>query len=141
MNNNEINPQTQYVLSYNNEDFYCNSIGVTSINNIDSSIKTDLSAFCKDPNLHGTFYKKNNCSLHNNTDITDLSQDNQKCALLNQLCENEQNFKQIKEIQTTHSASNSRYSDTDSVYKTELLKSVNLGIGILILSSIIYKSY
>lgn len=141
MNNTEINPQTQYILSYNNEDFYCNSIGLTSINNIDPGIKTDISTFCKDPNLYGSFYKKNDCSLHNDTEITALSQNNAKCALLNQLCENEQNFKQIKEIQTTHSASNSRYSDMDFVYKTELLKSVNLGIGILILSSLIYKSY
>jgi len=141
MNNTEINPQNQYVLSYNNDDFYCNSIGLTSINKIDPSINTDLPTFCKDPKLYGSFYKEKKCSLHNNIDISYVSDINTKCALLNQLCENQQKFKQIKEIQTIHSAANSRYNDMDSVYKTEFLKGINLGIGILILSSIIYKSY
>lgn len=131
MNNKE--PQNQYILSYNNDDFYCNSIGLTTIKDIDPNINVDLTTFCKNPTSNGNFYNQNNCSSYNNNNVS--------CNLINQLCENLNNFNQIKEIQTTHSASNSRYSDINSFYKTELLKSVNLGIGILILSFVIYKNY
>jgi hypothetical protein len=133
MNNKEINPQNQYVVSYNNDDFYCNSIGLTTLNNIDSNINVDLSTFCKNPNSYGEFYKKEKCDSTFNT--------NDSCNLINELCENQNNFNKIKELQTTHSVANSRYSDIDSFYKTEVLKSVNLGIGIFILSFIIYKNY
>ena len=138
MNNKKTNPQSQYVVSYNKDDFYCNSIGVTTLTNIDSTINVDLPTFCKNPNSYH-YYKNNNCSLYPTSQSKNI--ENTKCALLNQLCKNDIKFNEIKDIQTNHSASNSRYGDISSFYNTELIKSINLGVGILLLSSIIYKQY
>jgi hypothetical protein len=142
MNSREINPAGQYVVSYNNDDFYCNQYDLvnyvfTKIDNPNLGNKT-LQSFCSNRDIG--FYKNNNCK-----DIADAkSNDNinkQKCAVLNELCKNNENYDKLKEVQTTHYASNGRYNDMSVFYDTEMLKSVNLGIGMLGLSLIIHKLY
>lgn len=137
MDNSEINPQKQFVVSYNDNDFYCNLIGLNILKQIDNNI-TNVDDFCKDPVTSSIFYKTNNCSNELIYDNNNLPKS--KCAIMNQICQNKKNQENLKELQTTHSAANSRYQDMDSFYNTEVLKTANLGIGILILVSIIYRN-
>ena len=133
MNNGEVTPTSQYVLSYNNNDFHSNNSALVSNIFKDQSIK-DVKTFCKNKNSYD-FYSKN-CNKQRKTD-----EEKQKCAALDKLCENNEKYNKLKEIQTTHYASSGRYNDTTQYHNTEMIKSVNLGIGIIGLSFIIYTLY
>jgi len=140
MNSREINPSEQYLVSYNSEDFYCNQYSL--VKNVFTKIDNDnlgnkpLQSFCEKQDTG--FYNNNNCK--NVTHIIESDSENkQKCAVLNELCKNNENYSKLKEIQTTHYASNGRYSDMIGFYNTEILKTANLGIGILALALVIYK--
>jgi len=142
MNNGEVTPTSQYVLSYNNNDFYSNNPALVNniFTNIDGSLKTkNIQSFCKDKNTN-TFYKNNTCSNFVNID-TAIYESHRKCAVLNELCKNNENYSKLKKIQTTHYASSGRYNDTTQYHNTEMIKSVNLGIGIIGLSFVIYTLY
>jgi len=120
MNNGEVTPSSQYVLSYNNNDFYSNNKTL-----VDYSFQkkiTDLQTECNNNTPYNT----------GNKEINDV---------LNELCKNNKNYSKLKEIQTTHYASSGRYNDTTQYHNTEMIKSVNLGIGIIGLSLIIYTLY
>lgn len=121
--NTETNPINQYIVSYNENDFYCNSIGNTVFKDILGNSYSSSS--CKDTL----------CDDINNNDIDKAN----KCNVLKGICINQKNHDTLKEIQTTHSVSTSRFQDMNSFYNTEVLKSVNLGIGIVFLSFIIYR--
>jgi|LakMenEpi03Aug12_release.lakeMendotaPanAssembly.Ray.scaffolds.fasta_scaffold895226_1 hypothetical protein len=56
------------------------------------------------------------------------------------LCDNQTFHQKLKEMQTTHSGADSRFEDINQIYNVEYLKMVNLGVGILSLSYMIYKS-
>ena len=138
MNNGEVTPTSQYILSYNNNDFYSNNQAlVTNIfTNIDSKLENEnIQSGCKDKSSN-SFYVKNKCNIN---DVT--TENGKKCAVLKELCKNNENYSKLKEIQTTHYASNGRYNDTTQFHNTEMIKSVNLGIGIIGLSLIIYTLY
>lgn len=120
MNNGEVTPTSQYVLSYNNNDFYSNN--KTLVDNLFLKKNTDLRTNCE----------KNSPYKTGNTKRDDV---------LNELCKNNKNYSKLKEIQTTHYASSGRYNDTTQYHNTEMIKSVNLGIGIIGLSLIIYTLY
>ncbi len=142
MNSREINPAGQYVVSYNNDDFYSNQYSLVNyvFTKIDSKNLNgkSLQSFCNERNIG--FYNSGNC--RDVTGVTDTdSVDKQKCAVLNELCKNNEYYNELKEVQTTHYASNGRYSDATLFHNTEMLKSANLGIGILGLSFVIYKLY
>jgi hypothetical protein len=121
--NKETDPQNQYVVSYNENDFYCNSIGKDVFNNI-LGINNEYSpTTCK--------------TLNKNINYTKLTP-HEKCVI-KQICKNQEKYDMIKKIQTTHSVSTSRFQDMNSFYNTEVLNSLNLGIGIAVLSFIIYR--
>jgi len=131
--NTEVNPQNQFVVSYNENDFYCNYIGNDIVNYVNVN---DMNALC-------STYLKNKCnsinkeSLQNFTKFSNIKE----CYLANEICNNKNNYDTLKEIQLSHSVSGSRFDDINSFYKTEILKSVNLGVGIVLLIYIIYKNY
>jgi hypothetical protein len=118
--NKETDPQNQYVVSYNENDFYCNSIGKDVFNNI-LGLNTE--------------YSPTTCKTLN---INTLNDKNKKCVI-EQICKNQEKYDMLKKIQTTHSVSTSRFQDINSFYNTEVLNSLNLGIGIAVLSFIIYR--
>jgi hypothetical protein len=56
------------------------------------------------------------------------------------LCKNEQKMVDITTVQNAHNSSDGRYMDTSVGYNYELIKTVNLGVGnLLLLSLIIYN--
>jgi len=56
------------------------------------------------------------------------------------LCKNEKQMEKITTVQNTHNSSGERYMDTSIEYNYELIKTVNLGVGnLLLLSLIIYN--
>lgn len=56
------------------------------------------------------------------------------------LCKNEQKMVDITTVQNTHNSSGERYMDTSVEYNYELIKTVNLGVGnLLLLVLIIYN--
>jgi hypothetical protein len=56
------------------------------------------------------------------------------------LCKNEQKMVDITTVQNMHNSSGERYLDTSVGYNYELIKTVNLGVGnLLLLSLIIYN--
>ena len=116
--NKETDPQNQYVVSYNENDFYCNSIGKDVFNDI---LGVDFE------------YSPTTCKTPDNFD-----NENEKCVI-EQICKNQEKYDMLKKIQTTHSVSTSRFQDINSFYNTEVLNSLNLGIGIAVLSFIIYR--
>jgi hypothetical protein len=140
MSNEDINTRGSHVISYNDSNFYSNTIGVAYLNEFDKTsthTSDDLLTYCTTPNYKNT----NSCGTSNydnlkkNSNVKDIS-----CGIIKQLCNNKIHFTNLEKIQKTHSASDSRYKDMESFYNTELLKTMNLGIGILILSAIIYKN-
>lgn len=142
MRNGDINPSSQYVVSYNTDDFYCNKYDLvnrvfTLIDPVNLKNKP-LQSFCKDRD--NEFYKNNSCKNVKEVSSSD-STNKHKCAVLNGLCDNNDYYNKMKEVQTTNYASNGRYSDVTFFHNTEMLKSVNLGVGILGLSLVMYKLY
>jgi len=123
----ETNPLNQYVVSYNENDFYCNSLGITVFKDI------------LDVSYSSSYCKYNPPSNHNICTSSTNENDIAKCNVLKEICKNQTNYDILKEIQTSHSVSTSRFQDMNSFYNTEVLKSVNLGIGIMLLSFIIYR--
>jgi len=133
--NKETNPQNQFIVSYNENDFYCNSIAKTVFKNILDVEYTQN--YCKEKQPF-TINKQTKAKCNTSSTTTD---EDLKCAVLNEICINKTKYDTLKEIQTTHSVSTSRFQDMNSFYNTEVLKSVNLGIGIAFLSFIIFREY
>lgn len=135
----ETNPQNQYVVSYNENDFYCNSIGKSIFKKIlDTENIPSIQSYCK-TNQPFTI-STNVCSdINNNYANKDQDEGYKKCNVLNEICKNQKNYDKLKEIQTTHSVSTSRFQDMNSFYNTEVLKSFNLAIGIAFISFVIFR--
>jgi hypothetical protein len=142
MSNGDINPSSQYVVSYNTDDFYCNKYDLVNrvFTLIDPTNLKDkpVKSFCNDRDKG--FYRNKGCKDIKEVNSRD-NMDKQICAVLNGICDNHDYYNKMKEVQTTHYASNGRYSDVTSFHDTEMLKSANLGIGILGLFLVIYKLY
>jgi len=136
--NKETNSQNQFIVSYNENDFYCNSIAKTVSKDILNN--KDIPSYCiiKSLKFYDNGYEKK-CPSKPSTPTSTSTDFVKKCAVLNEICKNQENYDYLKEIQTTHSVSTSRFQDMDSFYNTEVLKSVNLGIGIAFLLFIIFR--
>jgi hypothetical protein len=119
MKNEEMtNPSNQYIVSYNDSDFYCNSINLFTIPSENNT--GDIYTYC------------NGLILESNEKVATFQSN---------ICDNLYYFNKIKEMQTKHTGADSRHEDSRRFYETEQLKTVNLGVGILILMAVIYKNY
>lgn len=89
-----------------------------------------------------------NCSIYENTDaISKYSRSNcmttaDKSNCYNsELCINKSNAKKINSLQTNHDGSSERRNDKNVDYNRELLRSYNLGIGIVGVGAMFYFFY
>lgn len=86
-----------------------------------------------------------NCSNDNsiwNTTAADCSNnfiDNSMNCINQSLCNNKSYAEKLKEIQTKHNGTDELLLDINSDYTRNILTSINLSIGIIILSFMIYK--
>ena len=67
--------------------------------------------------------------------------ENAKNCSRNELCKNKENVNTLYNLQNNHGGSNQKYLDTKKKYNDEMLNTLNLGIGIIILSGFIYSKY
>jgi hypothetical protein len=120
------------VVAYDNNAFLWNSIP------LDIPNSTSTSTFCSNiinKNGIATSIDKDGMNIENNCD------NNKECNdLIFNTCKNYNIYSQLKEIQTTHSGSDGRFVDSNSLKQHEIIKTVNLGIGIIILSVMIYNN-
>jgi hypothetical protein len=70
-----------------------------------------------------------------------LTQDNRTQCYDNELCINKSNAKKINSLQTNHDGSSERRNDKNVDYNRELLRSYNLGIGIVGVGAMFYFFY
>jgi hypothetical protein len=131
LKNSNLYLQNQYLVSYNQKDFFWNSINTDTNNKNVTEIKnTSIPTYCD------IKFTKNPTTTYTE-DCTGSSKSN--CALfLEEICNNYKNSKIIKELQTTHSGADSRHLDTTKIYNYNLLKTFNLGIGIVYISIMLY---
>jgi len=83
---------------------------------------------------------KNNSDCANvdiTKDCTYYSGDDAKCFEL-EVCKNKNYAEYLMSITHTHSGSEQRYEDVDKKYNTEIMNTVNLGIGIALCGLFIY---
>jgi hypothetical protein len=103
---------TPFVMSYNSNDFFYNKV----------TPPIDCSTLLK---------KELTC-----TDSHNISTD-----CINQaLCINQQRAQQLIDLEKTNHGVDIKYNDDNSIYQNTLLNTANLGIGIILISSIIYKT-
>lgn len=57
-----------------------------------------------------------------------------------EVCNNKLNSEKLTKLKTSNSSSRGRFIDSSNIYSELLLTTFNLGIGILILSSLIVKN-
>ena len=118
-------------VAYNpNDFFYVNALD-SSGNNFNS---TNINCYIYEtPNVIST-YSRSNCSSAN------ANVDKSKCYNT-ELCINKSNAKKINNLQTNHDGSSERRNDKNVDYNREILRSYNLGIGILGIGTIFYFLY
>jgi hypothetical protein len=116
-------------IAYNPNDFFY----VTALNSDDktfnNSNNTDCSIY-KTPDAISK-YSRSNCSSTNFT----------SGCYHNELCINKSNAQKINSLQTNHDGSSERRNDKNVDYNRELLKSYNLGIGIVGIGAMFYFLY
>lgn len=128
LNNPQLKTNNQYVVSYNSDNFIWNNISSSTTDKLITS--SSIPAFC------------NLTEEEKKTRQTKTCKDTPECEkLLFNLCNNYSYSKTIQNLQTNHSGADSRYNDVTTKYNYELLKSVNLGIGIVYLSIMLYYNY
>jgi hypothetical protein len=143
MNNKEINPKNQYNMSYNNNMFYYYSLNGGKIQGIN-----DIPTFCSnigeyeilEPYSYQNRPRKIKCIEHP-TATKDSGGGITHCALANQICDNYIFANKLQKIQTKHTGADSRSKDIKNIGTDEFVKTVNLGVGIVVLTAIIYKIY
>jgi len=98
-------------------------------------------------NSSGNNFNSNNtdCSIYETTDANSRSNcptliDKSNCYNT-ELCINKSNAKKINSIQTNHDGSSERRNDKNVDYNRELLRSYNLGIGIVGVGAMFYFFY
>jgi len=57
-----------------------------------------------------------------------------------ELCKNKENATRINQLQNNHLGSDQNYEDSKAIYTIEYMKTINLGIGVVILLLAIYYS-
>jgi len=119
-------------IAYNPNDFFY----VTALNSDDktfnNSNNTDCSIY-KTP-IAISKYSRSNCPS-----LTE-SADKSRCYD-NELCINKSNAKKINSLQSNHDGSSERRNDKNVDYNREILRSYNLGIGILGVGAMFYFFY
>jgi hypothetical protein len=66
--------------------------------------------------------------------------DNAEECFKKELCKNREKVNKVQEIETRNSGSNRKYLDVKQKYNTEYLDTVNLGIGIILVTAFIIKN-
>lgn len=106
--NKELDPK-----GYSPNDFYWVSV-VDKLNSLDCSneTKTAETINCENPSIT----EKQSLTCYNS-----------------QLCKNKQLSEWLKDVQTNHSGSDTRYKDIRDTYTLEIRKSINLVLGIILM--------
>jgi hypothetical protein len=107
-----------------------------------TALKSDDTPFNNSNNTNCSIYEtpiaiieyRSNCSSTNSTDY-------KSNCYNNELCINKSNAKKINSLQTNHDGSSERRNDKNVDYNRELLRSYNLGIGILGVGAMFYFFY
>lgn len=128
MSDIEINRKQQYVLSYDDKDFY--SVSLYNGGALSYCPKRENYDDKNDE------HSRKSCDGARDVDFKDKLV---VCDMIDSICENVKLYNEIKKIQTSHSGSDSRFSDINDIQKTEILKTINLGIGIMVMANIIYN--
>jgi hypothetical protein len=114
-------------IAYNPNDFFY----VTALNSSGNPFNNSDNTNCQ---INRSTYGRNECSSTNSTDYKS------KCYE-NELCINKSNAKKINSLQTNHDGSSERRNDKNVDYNRELLRSYNLGIGIVGVGAMFYFFY
>lgn len=99
---------------------------------------------CND--INRTTYNRKDCSTSMNNNCSTLDKNKNEDVYIincyeNELCINKSNAKKINSLQTNHDGSSERRNDKNVDYNRELLRSYNLGIGIVGVGAMIYFFY
>lgn len=86
-------------------------------------------------------WKKTNSELLNNCNKYEKCNDNSSVddCYLKEICNNKIQSKVLKEMVFNRNSSGGRFVDSNEIYQNLLLNTINLGIGIVILSALIVK--
>lgn len=87
-----------------------------------------------------SYTHKDYCKVKKSADCTNADQQD-VCKYDKALCINEDNQIKINNLQLKHDGADERHGDINIYYNYELLKSYNLGIGIIGVSIMIYFFY
>lgn len=113
-------------VAYNPNDFFY----VTALNSSGAAFNNSDNTNCDE--IDRTIYNRTDCST--------LTDTNRNCYE-NELCINKSNAKKINSLQTNHDGSSERRNDKNVDYNRELLRSYNLGIGIVGVGAMFYFFY
>jgi len=120
-------------VAYNPNDFFYVTALNSSGNNFNNSDNTDCSIYENTDAI--STYSRSNCSSANVT-----ATDKFNCYNT-ELCINKSNAKKINSLQTNHDGSSERRNDKNVDYNSEILRSYNLGIGIVGVGAMFYFFY
>uniref|UniRef100_A0A6C0DQJ7 Uncharacterized protein n=1 Tax=viral metagenome TaxID=1070528 RepID=A0A6C0DQJ7_9ZZZZ len=126
--NNESLDSTNFLISYNKNDFWYNSTDAAIINNLPTL------ADCSLNNIDDKSWDDVKCSKNN------VSSNNQDCVR-RELCLNRRYGEQLMTLQNNHVGADQNYLDTKNKYYYQYLQSINLGVGIIGGIYIIYTLY
>jgi len=124
-------------VAYNPNDFYymnaINSEGKPANNATDATdnIYENQKAYC----ITKSTANCDDINIYNTTDLKNA------CKYDKALCINEDNQKKINNLQLKHDGADERHGDINIYYNRELLKTYNLGIGIVGVGIMIYFFY
>lgn len=111
-------------VAYNPNDFFY----VTALNSDGNKFNNSNNTNCS---IDRTTYNRSKCS----------ELDDKSSCYNNELCINKSNALKINSLQSNHDGSNERNSDKNVDYNRELLRSYNLGIGIVGVGAMFYFLY
>jgi hypothetical protein len=116
-------------IAYNPNDFFY----VTALNSDDKTFNNSKNTDCSiyETPIAISEYSRSNCTI-----LPDKSN-----CYNTELCINKSNAKKINSLQTNHDGSSERRNDKNVDYNRELLRSYNLGIGIVGVGAMFYFFY
>lgn len=79
-------------------------------------------------------FSLNSCELPQCT-LNGLSETNIQNCYSKELCNNKKNAELLSNMQTLHSGADGRFSDSSNIYKSTMLDTFNLSVGIVIMIS------
>ena len=128
LNNSNLKANNQYVVSYNSDSFFWNRLDSSVTNN--AFYSSSVPSYCNNKEEEKTRLQTQNCK------------DSNDCkTFVKNLCDNYTYSTTIQNLQTSHTGADTRHTDAIKQYNYELLKTVNLGIGVVYLSVILYYTY